>query len=89
MNCRSLAEPIQKRGEPAFVAVNEADAAKAGLSSVAEVTIDGHSIQLPVKRTQVEAGTIGLPQGLEGIPFLAAGAWPPAWAEELGCRCLH
>jgi NADH-quinone oxidoreductase subunit G len=70
----ALAEPIRKRGEPAFVAVNEADAAKAGLNGVAEVTIDGHSIKLPVKRTQIAAGTIGLPQGFEGIPFLAAGA---------------
>ena len=40
----------------------------------AEVTVDGHTVKLAVRRAPLPAGTIGLPPGLDGIPFLSPGA---------------
>lgn len=59
--------PIQSRTPSAYVAVSDADAARAGLNGSARVTVDGQTLTLPVKRCDLPAGVVGLPQGL--VPF--------------------
>jgi len=63
--------PIQSRTPAAYVAVSEADADKAGLDGSAKLTIDGLTLTLPVRRSALPAGVVGLPQGL--VPFFNAG----------------
>jgi NADH-quinone oxidoreductase subunit G len=62
--------PIQARTPAAYVAVNVVDAERLGLNGRAQVVVDGETLSLPVLRSSVPAGTIGLPGGLAGMPFL-------------------
>lgn len=69
------AAPIRERAMPAFVALSRADAAAAGVNGHASIQIDGQTLRLPAHISDtLPAGTIGLPVGFNGIPFLAAGA---------------
>ncbi|WP_028008109.1 NADH-quinone oxidoreductase subunit NuoG [Solimonas flava] len=71
----SRAEPIVKRASPAFVAIARADAVRAGVNGHATVAIDGQLVQLPTFVSDtLPAGTIGLPAGFAGVPFIAPGA---------------
>jgi NADH-quinone oxidoreductase subunit G len=64
-------KPIAERTPAAYVAVNEEDAKRLGLNGKASVEIDGQKLTLPVKRTALASGVIGLPEGLSGVPFLS------------------
>src|SRR3546814_11714464 len=67
-------EPIRERSIPAFVAIARADVAKTGVNGHATVNIDGQLLQLPTRISDsLPQGTIGLPAGFAGIPFLADG----------------
>ncbi|NGY05042.1 NADH-quinone oxidoreductase subunit NuoG [Solimonas terrae] len=70
----SRAEPIRERAIPAFVAIPRVDFAKTGANGHATVAIAGTLLQLPTRISEtLPAGTIGLPAGFAGIPFLADG----------------
>lgn len=69
------AKPIRERSVPAFVALNRADAARAGVDGHATLSIDGQLLKLPLLLSEaLPSGTVGLPAGFDGIPFLAPGA---------------
>ena len=61
--------PIQARTPAAYVAVSAADAERLGAN--ARITVAGQSFTLPVKRSALPAGVVGLPQGL--VSFFNAG----------------
>jgi NADH-quinone oxidoreductase subunit G len=63
--------PIQARTPSAYIALNAADADKAGLGNAARVTLGGQTLTLPVRRSALPAGIAGLPQGL--LPYFEAG----------------
>jgi len=70
----SRAPPVRERALPAFVAIARADLAKTGANGHATVNIDGQSLRLPTRVSDtLPAGTIGLPAGFAGIPYLADG----------------
>ncbi|HKY91089.1 MAG TPA: NADH-quinone oxidoreductase subunit NuoG [Nevskiaceae bacterium] len=66
---------ILGRAPRATVRLNAADAKRLGVSGQARVDIGGESVSLPATiDDRWPAGTIGLPVGLPGVPFAAAGA---------------
>ncbi|HUP93124.1 MAG TPA: NADH-quinone oxidoreductase subunit NuoG [Solimonas sp.] len=65
--------PIQQRMPAPYVLLNADEAQRLGLNGKARVTVDGQTVELPVHRAPLPAGTVGLPQGLPGIPFFAGG----------------
>ncbi|NKF22178.1 NADH-quinone oxidoreductase subunit NuoG [Solimonas marina] len=70
----SRAEPIRERASTAFVAIARADVARAGVNGHATVSVDGELVQLPTFISDtLPAGTVGLPAGFAGVPFVAYG----------------
>ncbi len=62
---------------PACVFVNPADAAKLGVNAGTslELTCSGETLRLPVSLSNaLQAGQIGLPLGMPGIPPFLVGA---------------
>ncbi|KGT91795.1 NADH dehydrogenase [Erwinia typographi] len=68
---------IQQRMPQPYVMVNPADAAKLGVNAGTEVefTCQGETLRLPVRFSDtLQAGQVGLPLGLPGIPPFLLGA---------------
>jgi len=80
----ALAAPVASRIPEAYVALAAADAQQLGVDNGGQivVTIGSRQLQLPVRvSAALPKGTIGLPQGLEGIPaFSGAGVSNKEWA---------
>jgi len=73
----AAAPAIAERTPQPFVAIGDEDAAALGAASgdVLEVAIDGESLRLAVRLdAALPAGTIALPAGLPGLPYLALPA---------------
>lgn len=71
------ADAILKRTPAAYVALSAGDAQRLSLAAgaPAKVTVDGQAATLPVRISEgLAAGSVGLPVGLAGVPFVAAGA---------------
>jgi NADH-quinone oxidoreductase subunit G len=68
---------IQQRMPEAYVMVNPADAATLGVNAGTEVEFScaGETLRLPVRFSEtLQAGQVGLPLGLPGIPPFLLGA---------------
>ncbi|WP_062742951.1 NADH-quinone oxidoreductase subunit NuoG [Erwinia persicina] len=68
---------IQQRMPEAYVMVNPEDAAKLGVNAgtAVEFTCQGETLRLPVRfSSTLQAGQVGLPLGLPGIPPFLAGS---------------
>jgi len=68
---------IQQRMPEAYLMVNPDDAAKLGVNvgTAVEFTCQGETLRLPVRfSSTLQAGQVGLPLGLPGIPPFLAGS---------------
>ncbi|HBT12994.1 MAG TPA: hypothetical protein DEA88_07410, partial [Erwinia persicina] len=66
-----------QRMPEAYVMVNPEDAAKLGVNAgtAVEFTCQGETLRLPVRfSSTLQAGQVGLPLGLPGIPPFLAGS---------------
>ncbi|MFT3930343.1 MAG: NADH-quinone oxidoreductase subunit NuoG [Spongiibacteraceae bacterium] len=72
------AVPVQKRMAPAFVAIAASDALRIGLQAndTVKITAGTNTIELPAQiSNELASGTLGLPEGFDGIAFVAANSW--------------
>ncbi|MCA1176066.1 MULTISPECIES: NADH-quinone oxidoreductase subunit NuoG [unclassified Pantoea] len=68
---------FQKRMSPATLVINPADAEKLGVNngSAVELVCAGETLRLPVRfSTSLQAGQVGLPLGMPGVPPFLSGA---------------
>ena len=68
---------FQKRMSPATLVINPADAEKLGVNngSAVELVCAGETLHLPVRfSTSLQAGQVGLPLGMPGVPPFLSGA---------------
>lgn len=68
---------IQQRMPEPYVMVNPVDAAKLGVNAgtAVEFSCEGETLRLPVRFSEtLQAGQVGLPLGMPGIPPFLLGA---------------
>ncbi len=70
------AKVTESRIPAPYVALNTADAAKLGLSEGQSVSlrVGSEVLSLPLQIVEIASNTVGLPVGLPGMPFVAAGS---------------
>ncbi|WP_420467441.1 NADH-quinone oxidoreductase subunit NuoG [Panacagrimonas sp.] len=69
------ADVLLKRAPQAYVALSVADIERLGIQLSARVEVDGTSVVLPVVvSSSLEAGSVGLPVGLRGVPYASPGS---------------
>lgn len=72
------AVPVQKRTTSAFVAIAASDASRIGVQAndTVKITAGANTIELPARISQeLASGTLGLPEGFDGVAFVAANSW--------------
>ncbi len=71
------AVPVQKRMPAAYAAISSSDAARLGVQAndIVRITAGSNTFDLVARIShELASGTIGLPQGLDGVAFVAANS---------------